>query len=420
MKVWLLNVGEPLPVDSGHPRLHRTGIFAEILAKRGFDVVWWSSSFRHAEKDWRFPKTTAIQTTDRLKVWCLASRPYRRNVSFQRILANRDIASEFRRCAASEPVPDIIVCSYPIPELARAGSEYAATHSLPSVVDIRDLWPDIWATVLPSGLRWIGDLALLPFVVQSKFTLCSFSSICAITDEIVGWGVDRAGRPRSKWDRVYPLAYPQRVFLPSELAPAKNFWSALLTGLPPAQFTLCYVGSISHRARIDVAISAMRALPSECRAKVRLILCGDGEALDSLRKSASDLPEIIFPGWVSAPQIQALASFAHAGILPYPSDEDFRISIPNKAIEYLAHGLPILASLKGPVFELITTERCGLTYQETDPNDLAQIIIGLVEHPEQLGLLSSNAHHLYQKRFLAESVCGSFADMLSELASVPL
>ena len=416
MKVWLLTVGEPLPIDPGQPRLHRGGIIADILAQRGDDVTWWTSTFHHTDKAFRFPETKSVRVNDRLKLWCLQSRPYARNISVARLLANRDIAAEFRRRAGDELPPDVILASYPIPELSRAGAEYAAVRSIPCIVDIRDLWPDAWTTILPKLLQPLGSLALLPFYRQSRVTLRGFSGICAITDDMVDWGLARAGRKRGKWDRAFPLAYPETIYSPVQLVEARRFWSAKLDGLPPARLKLCFFGNISTaRARIDVMIDAMRLLPHDVKVGTRLVICGLGEGLDALRKSAADVLQIVFAGWANGPQIQTLASSSHAGILPYPSDEDFKRSIPNKAIEYLAHGLPILTSLKGPVSSLIASEGCGRVYRETDARDLAATLVDLFNAPRQLETMADNARRAFRDRFLATNVYGRLANMLTDI-----
>ena len=55
---------------------------------------------------------------------------------------------------------------------------------------------------------------------------------------------------------------------------------------------------------------------------------------------------MLFPGWVNKPEIWILMRIAQVGLAPYRSTEDFIISIPNKAIEYMSAGLPVISSLK--------------------------------------------------------------------------
>ena len=416
MRVWLLTIGEPLPIELGNQRLHRTGIFAETLRSRGHEVVWWTSTFRHAQKDKLYEKSTAVQMSDQVKLWCLDARPYHRNISVESILSNREIAREFLRLAPNEATPDVIVASYPVPELAAAAAAYASMHRIPSVVDVRDLWPDIWPTILPRPLRPLAHLALAPFYNQSRSVLGRFDSITAITDEIVDWGVARAGRKRTPRDRAFPLAYPSPVYPEAEVSKANAFWAATLRTLRLPDLRICYFGNLgSMRTRPDVMIEAVKILPEDVRSRVQLVVCGTGEGVPALKKAAHGIQQIVFPGWVDGPAIRALASSCSLGILPYPSDADFMLSIPNKAIEYLALGLPILTSLRGPVTDLIQGENCGLIYRETDPSDMARLISEVIDDPARLRTLSANASRVYSERFLASQVYGRYADLLAEM-----
>jgi len=418
MRIWLLKSGEPVPTDPGRQRLHRTGILAEVLAANGCDVVWWTSTFRHADKQFRYNGTTWEDVGDRQRICFLHTRPYFKNVSFDRILFNREIANEFQQEALDQKQPDIIFAAYPIPELAEASARYAKERGIPAVVDIRDLWPEIWMSAVPSYAKPIARVALLPFHHQSRRALKLFDGICGPTDEMVEWGLKKAGRRRGKWDRAFPLAYVENSYAELDKRAAKAFWDARLAGPPPPDLRLCFFGNIAmRRARIDVMIDAMRKLPEAVRDRTQLVLCGVGEDFEAVRASAADLPQVVVPGWVTGPQIEVLASRSHAGILPYPSGFDFIRAVPNKAVDYLAHGLPILASLQGPTSRLIEDEGCGIVYRETDPDDLARAIVDMLNDPARVKRLSDSARRAFREHFRATEVYGRLTEMLRELAS---
>jgi glycosyltransferase involved in cell wall biosynthesis len=141
--------------------------------------------------------------------------------------------------------------------------------------------------------------------------------------------------------------------------------------------------------------------------------------LEDLQLSAADLPQVIFTGRVSGPELEAIADKSDAGLLPYPSGLDFRRSIPNKAIEYMAYGLPIITSLSGPVSELINHDRCGFLYRETDPQDLALLIAKLVENPSLLKACSIQVKRVFRERFRASSVYGRMVHELMTIANHP-
>ena len=63
MKVWVITVGEPLPIDGRHERLYRSGILSQLMAAEGHDVTWWTSSFNHTK---RAQRSTADSTVDRV------------------------------------------------------------------------------------------------------------------------------------------------------------------------------------------------------------------------------------------------------------------------------------------------------------------------------------------------------------------
>jgi len=50
MRIWLVTIGEPLPIDGSNERLYRMGIIANLLVKKGHKIIWWSSTFNHVRK----------------------------------------------------------------------------------------------------------------------------------------------------------------------------------------------------------------------------------------------------------------------------------------------------------------------------------------------------------------------------------
>ncbi len=150
MKVWLVTVGEPLPVDGDNPRLMRTGILSGLLAAGGHEVLWWTSAFDHVRKRHRCAgdaETAAFGYRIRM----LHGGGYRKNVSVARFLDHRDVARKFRGFAGSEPRPDVILCSLPTVELCVEAVRYGGRERVPVVLDVRDLWPDLIAELAPDG-----------------------------------------------------------------------------------------------------------------------------------------------------------------------------------------------------------------------------------------------------------------------------
>jgi glycosyltransferase involved in cell wall biosynthesis len=111
----------------------------------------------------------------------------------------------------------------------------------------------------------------------------------------------------------------------------------------------------------------------------------------------------------------ALMQLASVGLAPYASSPSFIVSVPNKAIEYLCGGLPVVSSLKGSLAELLATHRCGVTYENGNAQELAALLTDLRAHPDKLAEMSQNARSLHESRFKAETV---YQDMVDHLIQV--
>src|SRR6188474_514837 len=81
MNIWLVTVGEPLPMDGkGTDRLYRAGILATLLARHGHRVTWWTSTFDHVRKAQRFPTDTSHRLDNGVELKLLHGCGYSRNV----------------------------------------------------------------------------------------------------------------------------------------------------------------------------------------------------------------------------------------------------------------------------------------------------------------------------------------------------
>ena len=103
--------------------------------------------------------------------------------------------------------------------------------------------------------------------------------------------------------------------------------------------------------------------------------------------------------------------------MPYQNVKSFIISLPNKSIEYLSAGLPIVSSLKGVIGDLLNTNNCGITYESENTDDLVSRLVYLYNHPEILKKMSKNANAVYREKFVAEKVYNNMINYLEYVSS---
>jgi len=416
MRVWLINSSEVVPTDPGNVRLQRMGLLAEVLVERGHGLLWWTSTFLHSLKQHRCRESTRVKVRDRYHVQMLHAPAYLRNISLARIRNHRVLGREFARGCREEPRPDVVLCSFPTLELSAEAVRYGQEQGVPVALDIRDMWPDIFLDHVP---RWAGPLARLalhPMFAQARRACAGATAITGHAPAFVQWGLATGRRRRTPLDRHFPHAYGP--FVPDETtaALAEEFWHEHQLSNDPETAIVCFIGQIGHQFDLATVIEAARRLRG--RRRVQFVLCGVGMRLEDCRRLAADCGhDVLLPGWVDAPQIWWLLRRADLGLAPYVPRADFEASLPNKAIEYLCGGLPILTSLRrGTLLDLLTEHDCGLSYGG-DPGKLAETIESLADDPARRQRMAENALRLFEERFTAQKVYNDMATWLEQIAA---
>lgn len=415
MHVWLITVGEPLVCDQGGARIMRTGLLAEMLASHGHSVDFWSSTFDHVRKTQRGDKHMQIEVRPGYNIRLLHGPGYSTNVSLKRIWNHRVVAQAFRRQAETLPRPDVILCSLPTLELCEEAVEFGRRHQVPVVLDVRDLWPDLFLDLLPKRLRSLGPYLLWPMFRQVRAACSGATAITGSTEEYVDWAIGYSGRSRSPRDQHFPMAYTDTPPSPGKLAEADAFWDEMGIGGRDQEFVLCWFGMVGRHSELDTVIEATRRL-MRAGQPVRTVLCGLGPDLDRLRDLARDCPNVVLPGWVNSAQIWSLLRRSQAGLAPYISNSNYIHNIPNKPIEYLSAGLPVVSSLQGALSRLLTQHDCGFTYANRDPDALCQVLSTLRGDSGKRATMAQNALRLYQDQFVAGKVYFAMQEYLCGIA----
>jgi glycosyltransferase involved in cell wall biosynthesis len=339
------------------------GLLADAIVRSGGEVTWWSSTFDHKHKRAVAPNGTRYGSVPGCNVILTSAPGYRRNVSVRRLLFNLQTSRQIARLAKLEPKPDLILASYPLIEVVSEIAAYGRWQSIPTIADVRDLWPDIWLDAAPKEVRPIAKLLLSPYFGLSRSSLASVTAITGITDEFVAWGLRRAGRSAAPFDRAFPFGYHLPALEPEVVERADGFWNEILgNGNPPPALRLCLIARIGERTGHEHVIEAVRLLPPEAKARIQLVVCG----VDLRRSPNSEGhdPSIVYAGWVDQPKLIALMERSDLGVIPYRNTFDFQNSLSNKTIEYLAGGLALTTGLDGIARKLIRENDCGYIYAD--------------------------------------------------------
>lgn len=416
--MWILKTGEPLPIDGRDVRLFRSGGFALHLVRAGHEVVWWTASFDHRTKRHRYAADTAVEVSERYKLWLLYSPGYRKHISWRRLRDHRILADHFSALAKYSERPDVIHCAYPTIDLSLAAVKYGQRYGVPVILDVRDMWPDLFVDVAPVLLRPLARMALWGVSRKAKQALKGATAISGHAPGFVAFGVRRAGRSIGSLDRHFPFTYDVSPDLAGKSCDGDALVEDLKSHIDNTALNICFFGTMSGENLHDDYRTPMQAilrLAAQGK-RLRLILCGAGKLNEQLRQEFHGSDEIRILGWLSRSSILELMRQSQLGLIPYKVSRDFSISIPNKAVEYLAGGLPILTSLNhGYLFDLVSKNECGIFYEAGDVEGLMSKLSRVLESKTALLAMARNARMLFEREFRPENVFGAMESHLCEV-----
>lgn len=409
MNIWLTKLGEQTPYDGENVKLSRTAILASQLSSRRHKVTWWASTFDHISKTQRAPRDFQHDLKNGVNLRFIWSPGYENNVSLQRARDHRAFAKRLAiACRKEKALPDIIVCAYPTIEVCDVMLDFAETNKIPIILDVRDMWPDIFLDYAPRILRPIAGWGLKPLRKRAGRTFSRSQGLVSITPSLLSWAATLAGRSVASRDHVAALGYQDRKVTPSELEVQLNFWREL--GLEETDRIICFFGVMSKKIDLSAVASAMKDFMAS-DPTVRLVLCGHGDELKRVKSLFKGINNTIFPGWVDHPKIQALMHMSKLGLAPYvASREDFRRSIPTKVIECLCGALPVITSLSGESRALLESEGCGAFFDSKET--FTRSVVRYFDNAALLEDSSSKARQVFEERFTSSKIYSTYCEYI--------
>ena len=147
---------------------------------------------------------------------------------------------------------------------------------------------------------------------------------------------------------------------------------------PGDPLRLVYLGLLETARGIDLALEAM-ALLVRRGANVTLDLIGTDHdnRFAAVARQLGVADCVHFHGYVPQDQAIVRMAAAHIGLMPHHISRHIRTTLPNKLFDYMAAGLPVIATDAAPVRHVLETESCGLVHPDGAAAALADCVMTL-------------------------------------------
>jgi glycosyltransferase involved in cell wall biosynthesis len=167
----------------------------------------------------------------------------------------------------------------------------------------------------------------------------------------------------------------------------------------PQSADLAYVGGISAIRGAREMVDLLTCLPES--PPVRLKLAGPLHPPGLLRELEQR------PGWgrvdylgvQDRPGVRRVLARARLGLVLFHPERDHLEAMPNKLFEYMAAGLPVVASDFPLWRSIVAATGCGLTANPLDPPAVAAAVRRLLDNPAEAAAMGRRGREAVRERF---------------------
>lgn len=243
----------------------------------------------------------------------------------------------------------------------RTATAWSRRHGIPSVLEVN-------APLVQEQARHRELVDRTGAEDVARSALSSAGVVVCVSEGVAAWARSRSGRPGAV--HVVPNGVDAQRISPGRRPVTPAAATPFVTG---------FVGTLKPWHGVRTLVDALALLDQEHPGAHRLLLVGDGPQRADVLARATRLGVRQFvedTGAVAPAEVAAHLRRMDVGAAPYPQTSDFYFS-PLKVLEYLAAGLPVVASRIGQVPELLDGGALGTLVEPGSAEDLARGISAL-------------------------------------------
>lgn len=216
---------------------------------------------------------------------------------------------------------------------------------------------------------------------------------------------------RSQFDGLIPQARIDAVPNGIDWQPETTARTFPRTG---SRFRILHLSTLSHLKGALVLLSAIPEVLAR-RRDVEFVLAGpwshaeDRAWADQFVKLHDLQPHILFTGQIDGEAKRALFESADIFVFPGVQQE----GQPLVVIEAMAAELPVIFTDRGCLRDTVIHGETGLEVPANDPHQLADQILWLLDHPEEMVSMGKRAHRRYEMRYTKERHIAKMIDVFT-------
>lgn len=371
MRVWIINPYGNIPGEGW--RTYRTTLIANAFTANGHQVVSWVSNIQHRSKEKRAETWEDVQVDPNYLIKIVPSTSYSGHISIARIKYERTYAKNlFTKALEIEEKPDLIILGEPALFISDLIMKLVRQKQAALIIDIIDLWPELFNILLPNRLDFLGKLLFSPLYYRRNRLLKKADGMMAVAKDYLQIGLKaKSGIPNAV---VYWGLNVEEVKAPLNQSYHKESLNALYK--KEGEVWLIYAGTLGANYDIDTILQCGLLLAKR-NVAVRLLIAGDGPLKNKVEQfiDSEKLSNVVYLGSLLPQDLSILYTKCDMALSSYVLHST--VSMPIKAYDYLAAGLPLINSLGRDLGDFVVKREVGIQYEPENADSMFAAILKL-------------------------------------------
>ena len=299
--------------------------------------------------------------------------------------------------------PDAVIAMSPPLTLGLAAWIVARFRRAPMIFNVQDVFPDAAVATGAISNRWV--IAAARFL--EKFVYRRSAAVTVLSEELA----DNVRRKLPERARQRVVTIPNFVDT-SVIVPMDRMTRYReQLGLDEGPVVM-YAGNVGFSQSMDLVVAAARALP-----RVWFVVNGGGSALEALRDSAAELPNVVFGDFQPAEKLSEVLATGDVHVVPLRRGLG-SVSVPSKTYSIMAAGRPIVAAIDEgtEVRRLIERSGGGVAVPPDEPDSFVAALRELIDDPVRASSMGAAARLLVEGEASPSAVAAEYSDLIDRTA----
>ena len=273
----------------------------------------------------------------------------------------------------------LFVCSL-LKLLRRTKLVYDAHEHYPSIISENSLFPKY--------LKHLVD----KIVDRSEKILCKFTNIIITVNHSLG----------KRYDEIKDVVVLFNV-------PILDIFN--VSDSKKKQSRIISLGNISEKRGFDKLLFSMTKI-KQTKPNVKLLILGQILDTNKFSKWVDDYirtngleENVELMDWIPHLDVVRYIETSTVGIILFqPTHYNNLIGLPNKLFEYMACGIPVIASNFQEIRIIINKSNCGILIDPTNTQEITDAILWLMEHPQEAKQMGENGRRVVEETYNWENM----------------